>query len=301
MDISVQRPLRAYQNTGAGAPLSSASTEVPSIHNKIEKLDFPGMVTLVAALTFLTVALNLGGQSRPWGSPTIIGMFCAAAVMTVAFVVAEKYAREPVAPMRYFAQWRWRNVPLIIVFLQVIGVSPINAGALIIPFLSMAAISSTVSTYFSHRTGLLRSPFIGALAVLPVGMGTQTSMVIAQAGLPSKELSTVTALVGSTPSLGGVLGVGIIGTIINNSFRASFVRSVGAATAASLSLNDVVKLVENTPPGVPREVVVQAYVHAWRIGCRVLAGVAVAQVLLALLLSSVEMDSAQNEGSTEAN
>jgi hypothetical protein len=37
-------------------------------------------------------------------------------------------------------------------------------------------------------------------------------MVIAQVGLPPDELPTVTALVSSAPSLGGVLGVGIIGT-----------------------------------------------------------------------------------------
>lgn len=49
-------------------------------------------------------------------------------------------------------------------------------------------------------------------AETPVLQGTQISMVIAQVGLPSDQLSTVTALVGSAPNLGGVLGVGIIGT-----------------------------------------------------------------------------------------
>lgn len=37
-------------------------------------------------------------------------------------------------------------------------------------------------------------------------------MVIAQVGIPLDELPTVTALVSSAPSLGGVLGVGIVGT-----------------------------------------------------------------------------------------
>jgi hypothetical protein len=37
-------------------------------------------------------------------------------------------------------------------------------------------------------------------------------MVIAQVGLPPDELSTVTALVSTAPNLGGVLGVGIVGT-----------------------------------------------------------------------------------------
>lgn len=37
-------------------------------------------------------------------------------------------------------------------------------------------------------------------------------MVIPQAGLPPDLLPTVTAFISATPNLGGVLGVGIIGT-----------------------------------------------------------------------------------------
>lgn len=37
-------------------------------------------------------------------------------------------------------------------------------------------------------------------------------MIIPQAGLPADLLPTVTAFISATPNLGGVLGVGIIGT-----------------------------------------------------------------------------------------
>jgi hypothetical protein len=37
-------------------------------------------------------------------------------------------------------------------------------------------------------------------------------MVIAQVGLPADELSSVTVLVSSARNIGGVLGIGIIGT-----------------------------------------------------------------------------------------
>ncbi|GLB39226.1 putative MFS general substrate transporter [Lyophyllum shimeji] len=323
----------------------SASSQKSSTRAKLATLDFAGMTTLISTLTFLVVALNLGGQSMPWNSATVISMFCAAAASFVAFIVVENYARKPIAPMRLFVQWRWRNVPLAIVvrcllffhlfattfylplYLQVLGVSPINAGALVIPFLSTAAITSTITNYIVSRTAQVRLPFLGSLAVLPVGMtfppglmstldetstigrvvgfslvcgfgfgcGTQISMVIAQVGIPTNELSTVTALVGASPSLGGVLGVGIIGAIINNTFRKSFLRTVGSAEAAGLNLNDVVALVEHTPAGVSREAVIEAYIRAWRTGCRVLAGIAVAQFLLALLLRPVELDKRQGE------
>lgn len=42
--------------------------------------------------------------------------------------------------------------------------------------------------------------------------GTVVSMIIPQAGLPDDILPTVTAFISATPNLGGVLGVGIIGT-----------------------------------------------------------------------------------------
>ncbi|KAF5383203.1 hypothetical protein D9615_004935 [Tricholomella constricta] len=369
--------LIALRNSG-----SPALQKWSSIRTKLVKLDFVGMATLIATLTFIVVALNLGGQSLPWKSPTIVGMFCAAAVSFAAFVLAENYAAQPVAPMNLFVQWRWRNVPLIIVvrcllffhlfsmarvsflylaprifpeeqppkrrhqtfylplFLQVIGVSPINAGALVIPFLSMAAISSTIANYVAYRTGHVRLPFLFSLVVLPVGMvrdtdltapiqqglmstldetstigrivgfslicgfgfgcGTQISMVIAQVGLPTDELSTVTALVGSSPNLGGVLGVGIVGTIINNTFRRSFTRVVGESATAGLNLNDVVGLVVGEKaPGVDQRAVVHAFVHAWRTGCRVLAGIAVAQLLLALFLRPVELDDGKEAGREE--
>ena len=42
--------------------------------------------------------------------------------------------------------------------------------------------------------------------------GTITSVIIPQAGVSKDLLPTVTAVISATPNLGGVLGVGIIGT-----------------------------------------------------------------------------------------
>lgn len=46
--------------------------------------------------------------------------------------------------------------------------------------------------------------------------GTVASIVIPQAGLHKDVLPTVTAVISATPNLGGVLGVGIIGTGMPN-------------------------------------------------------------------------------------
>jgi hypothetical protein len=129
-------------------------------------------------------------------------------------------------------------------------------------------------------------------------------MLIAQVGLPPDELSTVTALVSSAPNLGGVLGVGIVGTctcdaifvkpcslnvfsVINNEFRRSLSRMI--PSVSGLDLNDVVSLVFSVPPGDLRRAIVKSYIHAWHLGWWVLAGVAVAQFILALFLRPVEL------------
>lgn len=76
-------------------------------------MDLMGMTMLIGTLSFLVIGLNSGGQVAPWNSPMIIGMFTAAAASFVLFVIAEKYAKLPVAPLGLFVQWKWRNVPIM--------------------------------------------------------------------------------------------------------------------------------------------------------------------------------------------
>lgn len=56
------------------------------------------------------------------------------------------------------------------VYLQVIGVSVTSSGALVIPFLTMSAISSTLTNYVASKYGHVRPLFMLGLAILPIGM-----------------------------------------------------------------------------------------------------------------------------------
>lgn len=73
------------------------------------------MGLLVAWLTLLTVALNLGGDAYAWDSSVIIGLFVGTGVAFIAFVVAEKYAANPVVPLGLYTKWATRNVPIMTV------------------------------------------------------------------------------------------------------------------------------------------------------------------------------------------
>lgn len=79
----------------------------------MRNLDVMGMTLLILALTLLIVALNLGGEARPWKSPTIIGLFAGAGGAFSAFLFVERSAAYPVVPLGLFSSVQWRNVPII--------------------------------------------------------------------------------------------------------------------------------------------------------------------------------------------
>lgn len=58
-----------------------------------------------------------------------------------------------------------------LVFLQVTGRSNIVSAALVIPFLSTAAVFSVISgVVFVSKLHLVRPPYLGLLVLLPIGM-----------------------------------------------------------------------------------------------------------------------------------
>ncbi len=79
----------------------------------IQKIDVLGMSSLIAYLTLLIVALNIGGDAYPWASKIIIGLFVGSGCAFCSFVAAENFATFPVVPMGLFASLKWRNVPIM--------------------------------------------------------------------------------------------------------------------------------------------------------------------------------------------
>ncbi|KDQ12764.1 hypothetical protein BOTBODRAFT_34222 [Botryobasidium botryosum FD-172 SS1] len=199
------------------------------------------------------------------------------------------------------------------VFLQVVGrYTPLLSGALIIPLLFTSTLSSTVTNTVASKWGHIRLMFICSLVVLPVGMGlmttvnertplgkivgyslvcgvgfgsgTQISIVIAQSGLESKLISTVTAFVTSLPSLGGVLGVTVTGAIINNGLKTDLRRVLPPGTL--FDINDLSSLARG---GISQNVVAAAYARGFQQGFYALTGIAVAQFIACLLMRRVEL------------
>ncbi|KAH8832036.1 major facilitator superfamily domain-containing protein [Flagelloscypha sp. PMI_526] len=296
------------------------------------------MTLLVTCLSFVIIILNLGGQVLPWTHPTLIGLYVGTGVGFTLFVIAEHYAELPVAPLRLFTTWRWRNVPIMVVgrtllffqlfatvfylpiFLQVQG-NPSNlSSAMVIPFCIMAASSSIFVSHSITRWNRPRLSYHLPLLLLPVGTGlmstlteksplgqvagysiltgfafgggTQITMVLAQNNVPLDILPTTTALISTATPLGGVLGIAIVGTVINNMF-AKYLRAspYPITTWDGMNLNDVVSVLEHFPHGsTTRDLVVKTYVSAFQKGMYVLLAAAVFQIVISLPLRRVVLD-----------
>ncbi|KAK0232743.1 major facilitator superfamily domain-containing protein [Armillaria fumosa] len=316
------------------------ASRIRTFREALAKIDMIGMLLIVVSLSCLVVALNMGGQDLPWSSSVVIGCFAGAGTSFLAFIVVERKAEMPVLPVELFSTWKWRNVSIMTavrtlsffhifalvfylpVFLQVIAMSSVVSSALIIPFLIMAAISSTATSWLAPKWGggyALKALFVVPLAILAGGMGlmstlnegssigriigyslicgvgfgsgTQMTIVIAQIGLPADYLSTVTALVGTAPTLGGVLGVAIVGNVINNSFHDILVRSPYLSEVTNLNPNSVADTLSRLPESGPeRQAVASAYVRAWQRGCWVLVAVAGLEMIMCLGLKTVVFD-----------
>ena len=63
------------------------------------------------------------------------------------------------------------------------------------------------------------------------------TIVIAQVGLEPDLLPTVTAFISATPNLGGVLGVGIVGTGTHQSLHDSMIELVSRLLQSSIAFS----------------------------------------------------------------
>ncbi|KAJ8490086.1 hypothetical protein ONZ45_g13337 [Pleurotus djamor] len=151
-------------------------------------------------------------------------------------------------------------------FQVVLGFSPIRAGVFLIPVLTAEYMSHNAQGVVVSRTGRYRAIIYLGFSVWAIGCGClstvvqsspqavvvvfmllagtgagqtlQTTTVAAQASVPRKDMSVVTAFRNFIRQLGGALALAVGSTIINNSLRASM-------NALSLPQDTVSAIVDN--------------------------------------------------------
>ncbi len=169
-----------YINLPVGAiALAAIAVVLPSASRKQQhKTDYAGATLLAAFATAVVLATSWGGTTYPWGSPEIIGLFVAAAVLLLAWWMSARRAAEPVLPLRLFKNpvfsvaaaiglaagfAMFGALSYLPLFLQVVhGVSPTISGVYLLPMvLGMLATSISSGQVIARTDRYKVFPIVG--------------------------------------------------------------------------------------------------------------------------------------------
>jgi EmrB/QacA subfamily drug resistance transporter len=262
------------------------------------RLDWPGQVTLSAALVLLILAL-LRGNGDGWGSPAVVSELAAAGFLLLLFTVVEHRSPAPMLPLRLFTRRDFTAAQVtafavsagffglylyLTLYLQnVLGLSPLRAGLALLPgtavLFAVSAISAPVTVRFTKglvlSAGLL---LVGGGVALMLIVGAHSSwtallpgLIIACAGTGFvNPAQAALALSSGRPEDSGLLS-GAANTFRNGG-TAVGVAAFGALIPAAAALG------QGSPGGY-----VTGLHHALLVGCGVsVAGAAGVTVLIGL-------------------
>ncbi|KES08776.1 MFS transporter [Streptomyces toyocaensis] len=203
------------------------------------RFDVLGTLLLAAASTCLVLLTSWGGTEHAWDSRLVLGLGAGAAAATVLFLVVERFAAEPLIPLRLFRDSVFNVTGLVGLvigvalfgaasylptYLQMVdGASATESGLLMLPMMGGIVGASVVSGQLISRTGRYRRhPVVGsALSVL--GMWLLSRL---ETGTPRLHYSIWMAVLGA--GIGMVMPVLILA--VQNSVRPA---DLGTATSAN--------------------------------------------------------------------
>ncbi|WP_225826114.1 MFS transporter [Streptomyces naphthomycinicus] len=203
------------------------------------RLDVLGALLLAAASTCLVLLTSWGGTEYAWGSRQILGLGAGALAATVLFLVAERFAAEPLIPLRLFRDSVFTVsglVGLVIgvalfgaasylpTFLQMVdGASATESGLLMLPMMAGIVGASIIGGQLISRTGRYKVfPVLGG-AVSVVGMWLLSRL---ETDTPRLHYSVWMAVLGA--GIGLVMPVLVLA--VQNSVRPA---DLGSATSAN--------------------------------------------------------------------
>ena len=246
---------------------------MPTIIDRAVKpvIDYLGAALLTVGLACLVLATSLGGTPNwAWDSAQIIGMFAGAVVFLTAFVFAEKHAKDPILPLRFFKSSIFNVISILFLlfgmaffgaiiyiptFAQlVLNFSATNSGIILLPMILGLTIGSIAIGQIVNKTGKYKVFIISGLALATVGVLTLTTLnpastyvdlawrmsitglglgmampifsLAVQNALPQKDLGAATSSTQLFRSIGGTVGLAIMGGLLNN-FLADKLKNLG--------------------------------------------------------------------------
>jgi EmrB/QacA subfamily drug resistance transporter len=258
----VNVPVGAIAFAALRAKLPAPPVEKPSV-----PLDALGAGLLAGATAAFMLVCVWGGDRYAWGSVQIEALIAATAALSGLLVLRERRAADPIVPVRilttravavasaglFFGTASLFAVTVFVpLFLQAAaGLSPIQAGLLLVPMMVGTTISTTLSGRSIAKTGRYkRFPLVGlgvmtaslalmaalagrrsaadtGVALLLFGLGfgmvSQVLVVAVQNSVERSQLGIATATTTFFRALGGAVGAAGLGAV--------FTARAGGATA----------------------------------------------------------------------
>ena len=163
-------------------------------------IDAPGLALVTGAALGVVWGL-VRGNSAGWGSAEVLGTLVAGAALTVAFVLWELRAREPMLPMRLFRSRSFAsgNAAVFLMFASLfsavffmaqflqssLGESPLHAGLQLIPWTGTVMFVAPIAGVLVDRIGE-RPLLVGGLLLQAAGFAWVA--LAARTGLPYSHM-----------------------------------------------------------------------------------------------------------------
>ncbi len=206
-----------------------------------QSIDLPGLATSGLGLFALSYAL-IEGNRHGWTSPEIVGLFAAAVVLLVGFVLLEHHQRLPMLDLSLFriGAFAGANVVAMLVSLgmfgvfffvslyvqNILGYSPTKAGAIFLPMTVLIIVVAPIAGRMSDRIGsrwlmAVGMAIVGTSLLLYQRVGVHSdfwtllpAMLLGGVGMAMTMSPMTSAAMGAVPVDKAGVGSGVL-----NSFR----------------------------------------------------------------------------------
>ncbi|KAI1452286.1 MFS general substrate transporter [Annulohypoxylon moriforme] len=155
---------------------------------KMRKIDWFGLVTVVIGVLFLIIPINSGGSIFPWNNAVVITLLVLGGTFIILFCVAEVWVAElPMIPIRLFNKvstsviylqsalyngvWQIDLYFLPMYFQDVRGYSPLQNAMLMLPLLLTQSVAGVVAGQITSRFARAGPVIYGGLALWVLGAG----------------------------------------------------------------------------------------------------------------------------------
>ena len=219
------------------------------------RIDVPGALLLVFAITSALLCLSWGGTEYPWLSAPVIGAAVVAVVSAVLLVWQERRAADPVLPPRLFANPAFTRGVLIafcsvgvllgITFLLplyyqlLLGRAASGSGLLLMPFLLSNVCGAFAGGQLARRIGRTKAIIVSGLSAGFLAAGAFAAMPAGGSGFVPLAISAVLGL-----------GIGITMPVVLMQVQNSAAPpDVGTATGAMLFIRSMGGAVGTTLAG----------------------------------------------------